>query len=162
MRGSRQAGCSTNEHWPRSPAKGPLAKGPPCQRVGPRVPGQGFQAKGTGPPIQERRGLGQGILPRAARPRNLARPGCSAGQGLPGARGFRARGRPPAPKGPRAKRAVPSMKNFLNTGIDGFAHPSSLHQKRHQKASKASKGPLKEGGPQDLSVPAMKNAIFHY
>ena len=34
--------------------------------------------------------------------------------------------------------------------------------KSHQKASKASKGPLKEGGPQDLSVPTMKNAIFEY
>ena len=81
----------------------------------------------------------------------------------------------PRAKGPGPRGPYHPMKNvFFFTGMDGFARPSIVHQKRQEspespkrrqeppKGFKSLKGPLKEGGPQDLSVPAMKNANFEY
>ena len=57
-------------------------------------------------------------------------------------------------------------KCFFSTGFytrsARKAQEAPRGAKSHQKASKASKGPLNEGGPQDVSVPTMTNAIFEY
>ena len=74
--------------------KGPRAKGPPSRRAA----------------VTPKEAKGPGRAQKSQAPPNKI----FGVKGLEGF-GFRARGRPPAPKGLRAKRAVPSMKMVLRT-----------------------------------------------
>ena len=114
---------------------------PSPRPAGPRagqVPTQSL-AKGQGPPQTKNNKERRIFLARGA-----------AG---PGRAGFRASGRPPAPKGPRAKSSVPSMKNvfFLLESIlrtPPFYTRSGKPPGTPQKAPRATKSlieALKEG-----------------
>ena len=73
----------------------------------------------------------------------------------------RAKGLPGQRPGPRAPQPRAPGQGVFGLWAKSFpACPAPGGAKSPLKASKASKGPLKEGGPQDLSVPTMKNAIF--
>ena len=159
MAAPRPALALLKENWTRQAVRGsqaakhqglPAKSLFPAQRQAPQPRGQGPRAQGLpsprflgqGSPFQPRPGQGAPDLRKGPEPR------------VPRPRPRKAGWPSPAPKGPRAKAAVPSMKNVLlilesmvlrtppfYTRSVRKAQEAPKRRQSHQKASKASKAP---------------------